>query len=86
MNKRRFLDQRRWFCLSRAQYKRSCGISSLISVWNYLFSWLGTGSFPPLSQEEALIKLGVCKEFDREFKDIEFGAFTGNMTLIKWFR
>lgn len=40
----------------------------------------------PISQEEALIKLGICKEYDTAFGDIEFGAFTGNMTLIKWFR
>jgi len=51
MRERRYLDDSRWLCLSRPQYKRSCGISSLVSVWNYLFSTLGTGDLNPISQE-----------------------------------
>ena len=33
----------RRFCMSRPQYKRSCGISSVVSCWNYLFSSIGQG-------------------------------------------
>ena len=29
--------------MSRPQYKTSCGISSVVSCWNYLFSTLGNG-------------------------------------------
>ena len=31
------------YCISRPQYKRSCGISSLVSCWNFLFTSLGAG-------------------------------------------
>ncbi|KAL4466031.1 hypothetical protein ABPG74_004268 [Tetrahymena malaccensis] len=85
MKQRKYLDQRRWFCLSRPQYQRSCGISSLMSNWNYLFSWLGVGTLPPISVEEALQILGVEKE-GKLFQDTDFGTFTGNGTLIKWFK
>ena len=33
------------FCISRPQYKRSCGMSSLVSCWNYLFSTIGAGRY-----------------------------------------
>ena len=32
-------------CMSRPQYKTSCGISSVVSCWNYLFSTLGNGRY-----------------------------------------
>ncbi|KAG2456596.1 BIVM protein, partial [Polypterus senegalus] len=32
-----------WYCISRPQYKTSCGISSLVSCWNFLYSTLGAG-------------------------------------------
>lgn len=79
---RKVLDLRRWYCISRPQYKTSCGISSLISCWNFLYSTLGAGSLPPISQEEALHILG----FQPPFEDIRFGPFTGNTTLMRWFR
>ncbi|XP_022098707.1 basic immunoglobulin-like variable motif-containing protein isoform X2 [Acanthaster planci] len=79
---RKVLDQRRWFCMSRPQYSKSCGLSSLVSCWNYLFSTLGAGSRPPITQEEALTVLG----FQPPFGDIRFGPFTGNGTLMRWFR
>jgi len=28
---RRYMDIRRWYCLARPQYPKSCGISSLVS-------------------------------------------------------
>ena len=31
------------YCMCRPQYSRSCGLSSVISCWNYLFSTLGGG-------------------------------------------
>ncbi|XP_059427082.1 basic immunoglobulin-like variable motif-containing protein isoform X2 [Carassius carassius] len=82
IKQRKVLDLRRWYCISRPQYKTSCGISSLVSCWNFLYSTLGAGSLPPISQEEALHILG----FQPPFEDIKFGPFTGNATLMRWFR
>ncbi|XP_034566242.1 basic immunoglobulin-like variable motif-containing protein [Notolabrus celidotus] len=82
IKQRKVLDLRRWYCISRPQYKTSCGISSLVSCWNYLYSTLGAGSLPPISQEEALHILG----FQPPFEEIKFGPFTGNATLMRWFR
>ncbi|XP_067842805.1 DNA excision repair protein ERCC-5 [Heptranchias perlo] len=82
MKQRKVLDLRRWYCISRPQYKTSCGISSLVSCWNYLYSTCGTGSLPPITQEEALHILG----FRQPYEDIRFGPFTGNATLMRWFR
>lgn len=31
------------YCISRPQYKTSCGMSSLVSCWNFLYSTLGAG-------------------------------------------
>ncbi|XP_036395959.1 basic immunoglobulin-like variable motif-containing protein [Megalops cyprinoides] len=82
IRQRKVLDLRRWYCISRPQYKTSCGISSLVSCWNFLYSTLGAGSLPPISQEEALHILG----FQPPFEEIKFGPFTGNTTLMRWFR
>ena len=82
MSQRKVLDKRRWFCMARPQYPKTCGISSLTSCWNYLFSTLGVGTLRPISVEEAL---EVCG-FKPPYQDVEFGKFTGNQTLIKWFR
>ncbi|ESO86411.1 hypothetical protein LOTGIDRAFT_235453 [Lottia gigantea] len=105
---RKILDQKRWNCISRPQIPKACGISSLVSCWNYLFStlgnvscwnylfstlgnvscWkylfstLGNDSLAPLSQEEALRILG----FKQPYSEIKFGPFTGNATLLRWFR
>lgn len=75
------MDIRRWFCLARPQYKNSCGISSLTSVWNYLFSTLGVGDKQPITTEEALLTLGI----EAPYQDVNFGSFTGNGTLKDWF-
>ncbi|MBN3299627.1 BIVM protein, partial [Amia calva] len=82
IKQRKVLDLRRWYCISRPQYKTSCGISSLVSCWNFLYSTLGAGSLPPINQEEALHILG----FQPPFEEIKFGPFTGNATLMRWFR
>ncbi|XP_042562544.1 basic immunoglobulin-like variable motif-containing protein isoform X2 [Clupea harengus] len=82
IKQRKVMDLRRWYCISRPQYKTSCGISSLVSVWNFLYSTLGAGSLPPISQEEALHILG----YQPPFEEIKFGPFTGNATLMRWFR
>ncbi|ELU15045.1 hypothetical protein CAPTEDRAFT_151702 [Capitella teleta] len=82
MAQRKVLDLRRWYCMSRPQYKASCGISSLVSCWNYLFSTLGHGDLPPITQEKALLILS----FQPPFGEIRFGPFTGNRTLMRWFR
>lgn len=78
---RKHLNIKRWNCISRPQYKYSCGISSLVSCWNYLYSTLGYGTLKPLTQEDALKILGFTEPFD----SIRFGPFTGNITLMKWF-
>ena len=81
--------------MSRPQYQRSCGITSVVSCWNYLFSTLGNGQYvnipiihyidtisisnPPITQEEALTVLG----FVQPFSEIKFGPFTGNVTVMK---
>ena len=75
------MDLRRWYCTARHQHLRSCGISSLISCWNYLYSSLGSGNLPPISTEIALTFLG----FSPPYEEIRFGGFTGNDTLIHWF-
>ncbi|XP_033103861.1 basic immunoglobulin-like variable motif-containing protein [Anneissia japonica] len=82
ISQRKVLDQKRWFCISRPQYSKSCGMSSLVSCWNYMFSTLGFGSLRPITQEEALTVFG----FKPPFNDIRFGPFTGNATLMRWFR
>lgn len=82
IKQRKVMDLRRWYCISRPQYKTSCGISSLVSCWNFLYSTIGAGSLPPISQEEALQILG----FQPPFEEIKFGPFTGNATLMRWFR
>jgi hypothetical protein len=81
METRKFMDVKRWYCMSRPQYSKSCGITSLVSCWNYLFSGLGQGTLPVLSQEKALVMLGI----EPPFHNIKFGGFTGNNTLIGWF-
>ena len=81
MAARKVMDQRRWFCLARPQYPKSCGISSLTSCWNYLYSTLGVGTKRPISTEEALEVLG----FRPPYQGVSFGSFTGNDTLILWF-
>ena len=81
IKERKFMDLKRWHCMSRPQYPKSCGITSLVSCWNYLFSSLGHGTLPVLSQEKALTVLGI----DPPFHEIGFGSFTGNDTLTGWF-
>lgn len=71
--------------ISRPQYPSSCGISSLVSVWNFLFSKIGTGTLEPLTTEQGIILLGISKEGE-DLKDVNFGGFTGNETLIQWFK
>jgi hypothetical protein len=67
--------------MARPQNPKSCGISSLTSVWNFLFSTLGAGKHRPISTEEALEVLG----FKPPYSNFDFGSFTGNDTLIQWF-
>jgi hypothetical protein len=54
---RKYLNINRWNCVSRPQYQKSCGISSLTCCWNYLFSQMGETSQnrkPILTQDQAL--------------------------------
>ncbi|GET85916.1 hypothetical protein, conserved [Leishmania tarentolae] len=74
----------RLLCVSK-QYPRGCGMASLASVYNYLYSWLGESAVganrAPHSQEELMSILG----FEPPFGEIAWGPFTGNTTLIRWF-
>ncbi|XP_065190547.1 uncharacterized protein LOC135821405 [Sycon ciliatum] len=79
---RKVLDMRRWYCISRPQYNASCGISSVVGVWNFLFSTLGHGELSPITQEQAFTILG----FDPPYNEIKFGAVAGNHMLMKWFQ
>lgn len=74
------IDIPRLLCVAK-QYPRSCGITSLVSVWNHLYSCIGQGTLPPVSQEEAMTILGFYPPFDA----IRWGPFTGNTTLFRWF-
>jgi len=67
--------------MGRPQHPKSCGISSLTSCWNYLYSTLGVGTHQPISTEEALEVLG----FKPPYSNFDFGTFTGNDTLVQWF-
>lgn len=78
LKKRKLLNEKRWHCIARPQYPKSCGISSLTSCWNFLFSTLGGGTHRPISTEEALEVLG----FKPPYHQVKFGSFTGNDTLI----
>nr|KAI8751667.1 basic immunoglobulin-like variable motif-containing protein [Biomphalaria glabrata] len=81
-SERKIFDLKRWYCISRPQYKTSCGISSLVSCWNYLYSTMGNGRLKPLTQEAAMKILG----FQSPFEEIKFGPVTGNLTLLRWFQ
>lgn len=37
MAERKYLNLKKWYCLSRPQYSKSCGITSLVSCWNFLY-------------------------------------------------
>lgn len=40
-----------YFLTSRPQYQRSCGMSSLVSIFNLHFSTIGNGKLEPLTVE-----------------------------------
>jgi hypothetical protein len=58
-----------------------CGITSLTTCWNYLYSILGCGTKQPISPEEALKAVDIHPPFSQ----IPFGKITANATLAKWF-
>ena len=82
---RKYLNINRWNCISRPQYRKSCGITSLVACWNYLFSHMGEATSkerkPLLTQEQALGILG----FEPDFEEIRFGPFSGNSSILRWF-
>jgi len=81
LDSKKFLDVKRWYCIPRPQYSKACGITSLVGCWNYLFSVLGNGKLPYITPKSALKILG----FEQEITKINFGTFTGNPMIIKWF-
>jgi hypothetical protein len=48
-----------WLTISRPQYQRTCGISSLVSIWNHQYSRLGLGTKDPICIEQAMLKLNL---------------------------
>ena len=62
------------FQQSRPQYTSSCSLTTLTSVWNYLFTSMGCGDLPPLCQEDVISLMG----FDEPFEDISFGKLASN--------
>ena len=58
MKERKYLDMKAWMCMSRPQYAKSCGISSVVSCWNTLFSTIGNGNKDPITHDLALTLLG----------------------------
>lgn len=77
---RMHMDVPRLLCIAK-QYPKSCGVTSLTSVWNLLYSRIGYGTLPPVSQEEVMSILGFQPPFDT----IRWGPFCGNTTLLRWF-
>jgi hypothetical protein len=59
-----------------------CGITSLTTCWNYLFSHLGAGVKQPISTEEAAGIIGIHPPYDL----IPFGDITSNQVLMEWFQ
>ncbi|GAB1600166.1 uncharacterized protein LOC115215227 isoform X1 [Argonauta hians] len=82
INLRKYIDNKRWHCMSRPQYPTSAGISALVSCWNYLYSTLGQGNRDPVSQEVALTILG----FQPPFSEIDSQDIVTNQGLIKSFQ
>ncbi len=79
---KKFLDLKRWECVPRPQYTRSCGITSVVACWNYLFSILGQGKLPYLTVPQALRILGYTQEIRR----IPFFDIAINRNIMRWFR
>ncbi|XP_064870532.1 basic immunoglobulin-like variable motif-containing protein, partial [Oncorhynchus nerka] len=71
IKQRKVLDLRRWYCISAPSTRRHEG-ALIVCIF----------SLPPISQEGALQILG----FQPPFEEIKFGPFTGNTTLMRWFR
>ena len=67
--------------MTRPQYPKTCGMSSVMSCWNFLFSKLGAGKCQPVSTEEGLDTIGFLPPYG----GIKFGGFTGNLALMEWF-
>jgi len=83
---RKVLDKRRWYCVTRPQYPKTCGMSSLVSCWNFLFSYLGAGTHRPISIEEAIEAIDSERcQVPPPYTGVSFGSFTGNYILFEWF-
>lgn len=79
---RKYLDLKRWECICRPQYSSSCGVTTVVACWNYLFSVQGNGHLPRLTVPEALKMLG----YQQEIKKIPFFDIAINHNIMKWFR
>ena len=47
-----------------------------------MFSYLGYGTKEPITHDLALTLFG----FKQPFEEIKFGPFTGNKTILAWFK
>lgn len=56
--KRKYVNTVLWKCISRPQYPKNCGLNSVTTCFNYLFSKLGHGELNIISQEESLALMG----------------------------
>ena len=79
---RKYFDIKRWQCICRPQYSCSCGITTVVACWNYLFSNLGNGTLSYITVPEALKLLG----YQQEIKRIPFLEIAINHNIMKWFR
>eukprot|EP00825_Cyclidium_porcatum_P008421 TRINITY_DN14194_c0_g1_i1.p1 TRINITY_DN14194_c0_g1~~TRINITY_DN14194_c0_g1_i1.p1 ORF type:complete len:285 (-),score=59.95 TRINITY_DN14194_c0_g1_i1:52-906(-) len=77
----KYVNLQRWYCISKPQYKNNCGINSIASCWNYLFSKLGNGTEDPVSQEEVLLMMGYGNvPFEKQ------GFNPNNAQILEWFK
>ncbi|XP_074657364.1 basic immunoglobulin-like variable motif-containing protein, partial [Tubulanus polymorphus] len=78
---RKYFNIKRWYCVSRPQYARNCGLAALTGIWNFLFSTLGEGRLAPISQERVMVILGMKSPFT----EVPFQLFASNEKVLSWF-
>lgn len=74
---RQRLDNSRWQCVARPQYKYSCAISCLVSIFNYLFC-------KDIDLDECIAILFPNMKEDPQHYD--FGSQASNSAVQNWFK
>ena len=77
---KKFLDLKRWHCLSRPQSSKLCGITTIVGCWNYLYSVLGNGTLPILTPETAMKIVNYNQDHVKPS-----GVFINNKVIITYF-